>query len=103
VTKYGFGGGIELPKLDKSDTLRPKAEPSSINDAVRAGSNLGFVNREPQTRLKPGPRRTEPQGKVSIPGPSRVIDEFRAFCQSHNMTLWQGLELLLERQKGREL
>lgn len=99
--KYGFSGGIDLPKTTPTAKPRPKIDGSSLSEAVKAGADLGFVSREPTTRLKPGPKRKEPQDKVSIPGPKRVVDDFRAFCSSRNLTLWQGLELLLEEQKGR--
>lgn len=101
MSKYGFGSGIDLPRPSGSPEARPKTEPDSVERAVEAGKSLGFVNREGVTRLKPGPKRKEPQGKVSIPGPKRIIYEFRAFCQERNLTLWQGLELLLsEKQNG---
>ncbi len=92
--KYGFGGGIELPKVN---TLKPREllDHGVIKEAVEAGTARGFVNREPTARRKPGPKRTEAQDKVSIPGPKRVIDQFRAFCTEQNVTLWEGLDLLL--------
>ena len=99
--KYGFSGGIELPKTTPGPKPRSKVDGNSLSEAVKAGADLGFVSREPTTRLKPGPKRKEPQDKISIPGPKRVVDDFRAFCSSRNLTLWQGLELLLEKQKGR--
>jgi hypothetical protein len=99
--KYGFSGGIDLPKTIPSPKPRPKVDGSSLNDAVRAGADLGFVSREPTIRLKPGPKRKEPQDKISIPGPKRIVDDFRAFCLTRDVTLWQGLELLLEEQKGK--
>jgi hypothetical protein len=102
MSKYGFGGGIDLPKTSAPAKPRPKIEAESVEKAVQAGSELGFVSREPETRLKPGPKRKEPQDKVSIPGPKRIVDDFRNFCRSHNLTLWQGLEYLLEREKGRD-
>ncbi|MDD7973585.1 hypothetical protein, partial [Roseinatronobacter alkalisoli] len=94
-SKYGFGGGIELPKVE---TRNPRMVPDQgvLNDAVTAGSALGFVSREPAAKRKPGPKRREPQDKVSIPGPKRVIDEFRAFCTEQNVTLWEGLNMLLQ-------
>lgn len=101
MSKYGFGGGIELPKPTEPSEDRPKAEPSAIGRAVEAGKSLGFISREASARLKPGPKRKEPQGKVSIPGPKRVVDEFRAFCVERDLTLWQGLELLLSKRKSR--
>lgn len=99
--KYGFSGGIDLPKTAPAPRPRPEVDSDSLNEAVKAGANLGFVSREPTTRLKPGPKRKEAQDKVSIPGPKRVVDDFRAFCSTRDLTLWQGLELLLEEQKGR--
>ena len=101
MSKYGFGGGIELPKATEPDKPRPKVEAANIERAVQAGSELGFVSREPSMRLKPGPKRREAQDKVSIPGPKRIIDEFRAYCRHHNLTLWEGLEQLLSAEKGR--
>jgi hypothetical protein len=97
--KYGFGGGIELPK---TDTPKPRIalDQGALKDAVEAGTTLGFVSREPSAKRRPGPKRTEAQDKVSIPGPKRVIDQFRAFCNEQNVTLWEGLELLLQ-SRGR--
>ena len=95
--KYGFGGGIELPKVD-SPKPRPVPDQSALQEAVAAGTALGFVNREPVAvdKRKPGPKRTEAQDKVSIPGPRRVIGQFRTFCTEQDVTLWEGLELLLQ-------
>lgn len=97
--KYGFSGGIDLPKTTPKPKLRPQVDSNSLSEAVKAGADLGFVSREPSARLKPGPKRKEPQDKVSIPGPKRVVDDFRAYCRAHNLTLWEGLERLLQSQK----
>lgn len=100
--KYGFsGGGIELPKPKPKSKPKPRPEAEQVEQAVEAGNELGFVSREPSRRAKPGPKRTEPQDKVTVPGPKRVIDAFRNYCRSDDLTLWQGLERLLEDQKGR--
>lgn len=93
--KYGFGGGIELPKID-SPKPRVVPDQGALKEAVEAGTTLGFVSREPSAKRRPGPKRTEVQDKVSIPGPKRVVDQFRAFCNEQNVTLWEGLELLLQ-------
>lgn len=103
MSKYGFeGGGIELPKPSAPSTPRPKIEPEAVERAVQAGSDIGFVNREPSNRLRPGPKRSEPQDKVSIPGPKRVIDDFRNYCRMHNLTLWQGLDHLMDPERNRQ-
>ena len=98
--KYGFGSGISLPKDDGAGD-RPPVAKATLAEAVQAGNTLGFVDREPVARRKPGPKRREPQDKVSIPGPKRVIDQYRAFCTERGVTLWQGLELLLDEGRGR--
>lgn len=95
ASKYGFGGGIQLPKMEAAPP-RQRQEAPDLSKALRAGNDLGFVSREPSNRRKPGPKRTEAQDKVSIPGPKRIIDRYRAHCAERNLTLWQGLEELLD-------
>lgn len=97
--KYGFGGGIELPPVPKKTKPTPKPA-ENLTKAVKAGAKLGFVDRDPKPRTRPGPKRKEPQDKISIPGPKRVVDDFRTFCQEHDYTLWQGLEHLLNKQEN---
>lgn len=99
--KYGFGGGIDLPATQSGRT-RADLDSTTLRNAVIAGEHLGFVAREPNQRRKPGPRRTEAQDKVSIPGPKRVTDAFRAYCTAENLTLWQGLEQLLALDEPRK-
>ena len=102
MNKYGFSeGGIDLPQTTPTRPTRRKVDADSLTQAVQAGNEMGFVSREPVQRTKPGPKRREQQDKVSIPGPKRVTDEFRAFCRDRDLTLWEGLELLLDAQKGK--
>ena len=98
--KYGFSGGIDLPEKGEPAHRAP-VDRTGLKEAVRVGNELGFVDREPPVRRKPGPKRTEPQGTVSIPGPTRVIDQYRDFCIEQDVTLWRGLEILLSEQQGR--
>jgi hypothetical protein len=100
ASKYGFGGGIQLPKQEAAPP-QPRQEAPDLSKAIKAGNDLGFVNREPSNRRKPGPKRREPQDKVSIPGPKRIIDRYRAYCTERNLTLWQGLEDLLNNVERR--
>lgn len=95
--KYGFGGGIDLPKVEATPRRAP-LDQSALSEAVQAGKSLGFVDRDPSStaKRKPGPKRMEAQDKISIPGPKRVIDQFRTFCTEQNITLWEGLEALLQ-------
>ena len=101
ASKYGFGGGIQLPRQEPTPS-RPRQETPDLSKALKAGDDPGFVNRGPSFRLKPGPKRTEPQDKVSIPGPKRIIDRYRACCPERNLTLWKGLEDLLDAAARRQ-
>jgi len=94
-TKYGFGGGLSLPAKE-TIAQRPSVSPDAMSEAVEAGNKLGFVSRDPPQRRKPGPKRREPQDKISIPGPKRVTDRFRAFCVESDLTYWEALETLLD-------
>ena len=98
--KYGFSGGIDLPTQDEPAHRAP-VDRTILKEAIRAGNELGFVDRDPSVRRKPGPKRTEPQDKISIPGPKRVIDRYRDFCSEQDVTLWRGLEILLSEQQSR--
>lgn len=89
--------GIVLPPEDLVTPEPRHGAPDALRAAVRAGQQLGYVNRDPApARRKPGPRATEPQGKLTIAGPQRVFDAFRKFCDDQDMTLAQGLDALLE-------
>lgn len=101
MNKYGFSRGIELPQTTPERPARRKVDTESLSQAVQAGNEMGFVSREPTRRTKPGPKQREAQDKVSIPGPKRVTDAFRNFCRERDLTLWEGLELLLNDREGR--
>jgi hypothetical protein len=101
MNKYGFSGGIDLPQTTPERPARRKVDTESLSQAVQAGNEMGFVSREPARRTKPGPKQREAQDKVSIPGPKRVTDAFRTFCRERDLTLWEGLELLLNDREGR--
>ena len=98
--KYGFNGTIDLPTQGEP-AHRVPVDHTVLKEAVKAGNELGFVARDLPVRRKPGPKRIEPQDKVSIPGPKRIIDRYREFCIEQDVTLWRGLELLLDEQQGR--
>ena len=98
--KYGFDK-ITLPPA-QPDRRPPRPAAENLTQAIEAGQSLGFVDRSPPAdaarpaaRRKPGPKRREPQDKLSIPGPKRVIDAFRGYCTARDLTLWEGLEQLL--------
>lgn len=89
MSNYGFGkdnqpsaaSGLKLPPQ------APRAAPPAtvpIEQLMQVGAEHGFVSREPvassATSRKPGRRRTEPQDKISVTGPKRIIDRLKAYC-----------------------
>lgn len=83
----------------KADTPVPK---EAVMAAVKAGQGQGFVSRQMQAetpRRKPGPRRTEPQDKLMLTGPKRVLDRLREKADAMGgVAYWQALEALLDRK-----
>ena len=51
ASKYGFGGGIQLPKMEAAPP-RQRQEAPDLSKALKAGNDLGFVSREPSNRPK---------------------------------------------------
>lgn len=82
----------------KANSPVPK---EAVLAAVKAGQGQGFVSRQTQVdapRRKPGPRRTEPQDKLMLTGPKRVLDRLREEADSMGgVPYWQALEALLNR------
>lgn len=80
----------------RADTLVPK---EAVMAAVRAGQEQGFVPRQvaaDSSKRKPGPRRVEPQDKVMVTGPKRVLDRLRARADAMGgVPYWQAIEALL--------
>lgn len=113
--KYGFDDAASAPVITLP-TPKPKSEkppPELVADAVRAGQQLGFVPREPVAQpasampetptareRRGGRRKTEPQGKLLIAGPERVMEAFRLYCDERDIaSYWAALEDLLERAR----
>jgi len=82
----------------KADSPVPK---EAVLAAVKAGQGQGFVSRQVQAetpRRKPGPRRVEPQDKLMVTGPKRVLDRIREKADAMGgVPYWQALEALLDK------
>jgi len=64
---------------------------------LQAGAELGFVSREISSRRKPGPRRTEPQDKITVTGPKRVLDRLKAYSDAiGGVSYCEAIEALLD-------
>ncbi|WP_162559573.1 hypothetical protein [Tritonibacter mobilis] len=107
MTDYGFGSN-GVPKVELKSTRKP-VEPDKIQRAVEEGEELGFVPRSPSKKTTkrqssdtaPVPtsgrrrKKTEPQGKILITGPERVMQRFRDLCDDRDLPYWKVLEELL--------
>ncbi|WP_417839426.1 hypothetical protein [Tritonibacter scottomollicae] len=106
MTDYGFGSD-GLKKVELKSSRKP-VKADELEKAVKTGEELGFVDRAP-TKSKPtssvsavetstsGRRRrvSEPQGKVLVTGPERVLQQFRDLCDDRGLPYWKVLEELL--------
>ena len=106
--KYGFSDdvseGTDVPSVKLPDP-KPRAERPSeqaVAEVARRGQELGFVSREPtQTIAIPTSsgrrKKTEPQDKMMIAGPSRVLKAFRDYCDAEGLpSYWAGIERLMK-------
>jgi hypothetical protein len=75
-----------------------KPEPVNLGQVLQAGSALGFVSRDAgPARRKTGPKRTEPQDKITIAGPKRIIDRLKAYCDREGgLTYHAAIDALLD-------
>lgn len=96
MSSYGFGdtkSPISLP----TQPARKEKPTEALVQALDAGKKLGFVSREGQGRRKPGPKRKEPQSKLTLTGPKRVLDRLQARCDAMGgVAYWEAIETLLD-------
>lgn len=85
---------IKLPPM-KDD--HPKADADIIKAQLdNIGKAHGFVTRDAISKRKTGPKRTEPQGKLTLTGPTRVLDDLQAYCDElGGVPYWKAIETLL--------
>lgn len=95
MSNYGFGNSIRLP--EKPEPQKKKQTTMDVQRVAERGHELGFISRELGNRRKPGPKKTEPQSKLTVTGPKRVLDHFLARCDSlGEVAYWQCIEHLLD-------
>jgi hypothetical protein len=96
---YGFDktmDTVRLPKLRENPPQKPATAPT-MAPVLQAAQELGFVSREVSTRRKPGPKRTEPQDKITVTGPKRVMDRLKAYCdRMGGVSYCDGIQALLD-------
>lgn len=96
---FGFGDDeVQLPKMVK----KKPAKAANVQLAVQEGEKLGFVDRGGSKKRKTGPKQTEPQGKITVTGPKRVLGRLQSFCDERGgVAYWQAIEELLESVEGK--
>jgi hypothetical protein len=90
-------GGLRLPA--KKPDAAPERQATVTKEALdRVGKAAGFISRQSKaSRRRPGPKRTEPQGKITVTGPQRIIDALQARSDAlGGVPYWQVIEELLE-------
>lgn len=98
MSGYGFDDDdIHVPLVNLEPSKANTSAP--LGAAKKAGKELGFVDRSP-SNTKPkmrGARRakSEPQGKILITGPERVLEKLRRYSDEENIPYWLALEKLL--------
>lgn len=86
--------------IPKKSALFSKKKPAvSIEETDQVAKNLGFSSRESAqghtTRRKPGRKRVEPQSRVLVSGPERVLERFKAQSEANGITYWEYIEMLM--------
>lgn len=86
--------GLRLPTQKPATATTPAPSKEALE---KTGKALGFVSRQTKpSRRKPGPKRLEPQGKITVTGPQRVIDALQARSEAMgDAPYWQVIEELL--------
>ena len=80
----------ELAKLKSTKKLQSEKVEAKQLDSI--AEEQGWIDRQPK---KPGPKRREKRTVLTMNGPTRVLDEFRHFADSKEISQWRALELLM--------
>ena len=91
---------IQLGSVKRQEEA-PRAAVRELSAVAEVGKAAGFVSRQASApHRKPGPKRTEPQGKLTLTGPQRVLDRLQAYCDDMGgVPYWKALEELLDKKR----
>ena len=87
---------VKLPPVRQKPAENPAAA-STMAHVLQAGAELGFVSRDTTDRRRPGPKRKEPQDRISIAGPKRILDHLKAYCDREGVSYCEAIETLLNK------
>ena len=100
MTDYGFNEDDSTPPpLKKTKSTLKQLD---VESAVAEGEQLGFVARPMGSRShkrsrRNGRRQVEPQGKLLVTGPERVLDQLREIAAKDGVPYWVVIEDLLDK------
>ena len=95
MTDYGFKSD-DVPKVVLR-TNKKEVQPKDLKNAVETGKELGFISRSTTPTVHNRRRRaTEPQGKILITGPERVLEKFRALSDEQGVPYWRIIKHLMD-------
>lgn len=98
MTGYGFEdeNDHELPDLPKLPKKAGRVSNERLKSVVKAGEELGFVPRNPSvTNRSRKAVNKEPQGKILVTGPERVLSALRDLSISKDQPYWKVIEELI--------
>lgn len=98
----GFGFDNRPVRLPKLAAVEPrKAGRAELADVARVGRELGFVPREvPRPAgVHARKRRREKRSNMLIHGPERILARFRDYADEADLSYWEALEVLLDRNQ----
>ncbi len=100
MSGFGFDNSpVKLPRLASTQPRKPAR--SELAEVARVGRELGFVPREipPPPGAKVRKRKREKRGNMLIHGPERVLARFRDYADEADLSYWEAIELLLDRDQ----
>ena len=87
---------VSILKRQKSEAMPAKGKVKSADALFKTAESQGWSSREPK---KPGPKRRESRTVLTMNGPNRVLDAFRAYAYDLEVSQWKALEHMMKELK----
>jgi hypothetical protein len=87
---------VSALKKNKEKTDIPSKNENSVKALELLSEEQGWPNRAAK---KPGPKRREPRTVLTMNGPNRVLDTFRAYADDLEVSQWKALEQMMKELK----
>ena len=83
-----------LKKKTKPDVVNATKKPAEALSAI--SESQGWTSKQSK---KPGPKRREARTVLTMNGPNRVLDAFRAYADDLEVSQWKALEHMMKELK----